>query len=108
MLEFKGFPRGWFVVCFSGDLAVGATRSMRYFGRELADYRGEDGVVRVLDAHCPHLGANLAIGGTVKDNCIRCPFHAWRFGEDGQCVEIPYSKKPIPPRPRPGAGQSRK
>ena len=92
-----GFPRGWFVVCFSSDLTVGKTRAMRYFGRDLAAWRGEDGAVRVTDAHCPHLGAHLAIGGKVCGNNIECPFHAWRFGGDGICAEIPYATK-IPPR----------
>lgn len=50
--------------------------------------------VFVLDAFCPHLGANLGIGGIVKDDCIECPFHMWKFrGVDGECCEIPYSEK---------------
>jgi 3-ketosteroid 9alpha-monooxygenase subunit A len=104
MHEIKGYPRGWFVVCFSDELAVGQTRAMRYFGRDLAAFRGEDGVVRVLDAHCPHLGAHLAIGGKVEGCTLRCPFHAWRFGEDGRCVEIPYQKgkNAIPARAKVG------
>ncbi len=100
MQEMKGFPRGWFVVCFSDDLAVGTTRAMRYFGQDLAAFRGEDGVAQVLDAHCPHLGANLAIGGKVEGCTLRCPFHAWRFGADGVCVEIPYTKNAIPAKAR--------
>jgi 3-ketosteroid 9alpha-monooxygenase subunit A len=103
MNDYIGFPRGWFVVCFSDELAVGQTRAMKYFGRDLAAYRGEDGVVHVLDAHCPHLGAHLAIGGKVEGCELRCPFHAWKFGANGQCVEIPYSKNPIPAKARVGA-----
>jgi 3-ketosteroid 9alpha-monooxygenase subunit A len=53
----------------------------------------------VLDAHCPHMGAHLAVGGKVKGSCIECPFHAWRWAGDGTCVEIPYAKK-IPPTAR--------
>ena len=30
--------------------------------------------------------------GSVKDNCIECPFHGWKFnGSDGKCSDIPYS-----------------
>lgn len=58
-------------------------------GQNLCVYRGEDGVVRCVDAYCPHLGANLAIGGSVCGNCIECPFHKWKFGEDGACVSVP-------------------
>ena len=103
MNDYIGFPRGWFVVCFSDELAVGQTRAMKYFGRDLAAYRGEDGVARILDARCPHLGAHLAIGGKVEGCELRCPFHAWKFGTDGKCVEIPYSKAAIPAKARVGA-----
>src|SRR5438045_4014627 len=84
------YPRGWFAVCFSADLAPGATRAVRYFGQDLVVYRGEDGVARVLDAYCPHLGAHLGVGGKVVGDTIRCPFHAWRFDGCGDCVGIPY------------------
>src|SRR5918997_821796 len=59
-----------------------------------------DGAPRTMDAHCPHLGAHLAVGGRVEDGCIRCPFHGWRFdGGSGECVEIPYGDtKHIPPK----------
>lgn len=50
--------------------------------------------MHVLDAYCPHLGANIAIGGFVRGDCIECPFHQWQFsGHDGRCVNIPYSGK---------------
>jgi len=46
-----------------------------------------------MDAYCPHLGANLGVGGLVRGDCIECPFHLWKFrGIDGECVNIPYSK----------------
>ena len=94
--EIAGYPRGWFVVAFSEELGAAAVKSLRYFGQDLVAYRGADGGVRVTDAFCPHLGAHLGFGGTVVGNAIQCPFHAWRFGEGGMCVEIPYARK-IPP-----------
>ncbi len=94
---YQGYPRGWFVVGFSEELAAGAATRLHYFGQELAMFRGQDGAVRILDAYCPHLGAHLGVGGTVVDSTLRCPFHAWRFDGSGKCVEVPYAKK-IPPR----------
>jgi cholesterol 7-dehydrogenase len=36
----------------------------------------------------------MAVGGTVRGDCLECPFHLWRFkGEDGKCSSIPYSGK---------------
>lgn len=100
------YPRGWFVVAFSDDIAVGQTRSLQYFGEKLVAYRGEDGVVHVLDAYCAHMGADLAAGGKVIGNTIECPFHAWRYCGTGECVAIPYAKK-IPEKARQKAWRTR-
>jgi phenylpropionate dioxygenase-like ring-hydroxylating dioxygenase large terminal subunit len=84
-------PNGWFIVARSDELAPTDVQSLFYFGRDLVLYRTKDGEPRVLDAHCPHLGAHLAVGGKVEGDCIRCPFHGWKFdGDSGACVDIPY------------------
>jgi phenylpropionate dioxygenase-like ring-hydroxylating dioxygenase large terminal subunit len=86
-------PNGWFVVAESADLAPGEVRALYYFARDLVLYRTESGEPRVVDAHCPHLGAHLGVGGKVEGDCLRCPFHGWAFdGASGACVEIPYGE----------------
>lgn len=65
-----------------------------FSGQQVAVFRGQDGKAYVVDAYCPHLGANLAVGGRVVGGCIECPFHGWQFrGQDGKCVKIPYADK---------------
>jgi 3-ketosteroid 9alpha-monooxygenase subunit A len=86
-----GFPWGWFVIGFSDELPPGAVRPLRYFGRDLVAFRGDDGAVAVLDAACPHLGAHLGVGGRVEGSALRCPAHGWGFGADGRCRDIPYA-----------------
>ena len=93
---FPSVPNGWFAVAGSADLAIGDVRPLSYLDRELVAYRGEDGCARVLDAHCPHLGAHLGVGGTVCGTGITCPFHAWRFDGDGRLAEVPDLD--VPPR----------
>ncbi len=97
-LEPGSYARGWHILLFSSELAAGEVKTLHYFDHDFVIYRAESGRVAVLDAHCPHLGANLASGGgrLLGDN-IACPFHGWTFAPDGQCVDIPYAKK-IPPR----------
>ncbi len=92
------YPRGWF--CIGTDYEfTSLPRKLDYFGTSLVAYRGaESGEVHILDAYCPHMGANLA-GGEVQGNSIVCPFHAWSWGSDGFCDHIPYAKK-IPPKAR--------
>ena len=91
-----GVPLGWYIVAWSDDVSAGEVAARRYFGRELVVFRGDGGRASVLDAHCPHLGAHLGVGGEVAGDTIRCPFHAWRFDGDGRCVEVPYAER-IPP-----------
>ena len=91
------YPNGWFGLMRSDDLAVGATQSINAIGQHFALFRGEEGKVHVLDAYCPHLGANLGVGAKVVGNCVECPFHGWQYdGESGMCTNIPYSSGKIP------------
>lgn len=92
----QGFPRGWFVIGFANEYKPGDVKSMTYFGKRLVCFRGENGQIAVLDAYCPHLGMDLG-KGKVKQNSIECPFHQWRFDQDGKCIEIPYCQD-IPKR----------
>lgn len=87
------YPNGWFHILSSWELQNREVKFVCVLGEQLAVFRGEDGCVNIVDAYCPHLGANLAIGGQVVGNCIQCPFHGWEYrGSDGQCTKIPYTK----------------
>jgi phenylpropionate dioxygenase-like ring-hydroxylating dioxygenase large terminal subunit len=89
---FATYPRGWFQVAYSREVDTGDVVGLHYFGRRLICYRGDSGTPYVLDAYCPHLGADIAVGGTVAEDCIVCPFHGWRFDGSGSNIEIPYAK----------------
>ena len=65
-----GFATGWYVIAFKEELASGQVLPLRYFDTRLVAFRGESGVVHVLDAHCPHLGADLGVGGTVVGGTV--------------------------------------
>lgn len=84
------YPNGWFSLCSAADIPKGKVKEIEALGQKFAVFRGEDGVVGVLDVYCPHLNANLA-DGTVKGNNLVCPFHAWEFKANGKCAHIPYS-----------------
>jgi 3-ketosteroid 9alpha-monooxygenase subunit A len=99
------FPRGWFMVADAEKL-TSTPISARYFGQDVVIYRGASGRAVMLDAYCPHMGTHLGCNTTsfviqdeqhVEGDSIRCPYHAWRFGPDGKCDDIPYFKGPIPP-----------
>ena len=88
-------PNGWYSIVASNELEPGGLRAVIAVGRELVVYRDDLGAAHVVDAHCPHMGAHLG-GGRVKGDTLECPYHAWKYGPDGQCVEIPYSDTRIP------------
>ncbi len=90
-------PIGWYSVARGHELAAGEVKRVFAFDRELALFRTRNGQAAVVDAFCPHLGAHLGVEGRVVGESLRCPFHGWRFGTDGDCQEIPYCEE-IPDR----------
>lgn len=98
------FPRGWFIVAESSELDRGPM-AVRFFGQDLALYRGEGGKPVLLDAYCAHMGTHLTAstsamivknGAQIEGDSIRCPYHGWRYGPDGHVDDIPYFDGPCP------------
>ena len=87
----KVIPRAWFFAFRSSEVPVGQVVPLRIGDQRLVVFRGNDGKPAVLDAFCPHMGTDLALGRVVGDS-IQCHFHHWRFSTDGLCVEIPCQK----------------
>lgn len=84
----------WYWAFKSADLKKAKVKPLNFLGRELAVYRGEDGVVRAVDAFCPHMGAHFLAEGKVDGKGLRCFFHAWKFDEKGQLEDIPCRQTP--------------
>jgi len=91
----NGYPTGWYRLCFTSEVPTATAKSFPAFGSSLLVFRGEDGVARVIDPYCAHLGADMS-DGKVVGNCIECPFHGWNFDGSGKCTKIPYSSGTIP------------
>ncbi|KAM7359864.1 cholesterol 7-desaturase nvd isoform 2-T3 [Cochliomyia hominivorax] len=86
------YPNGWYSIMESSDLKAGEVKSISALGEQFAVFRTLDNSLYILDAYCPHMGANLGVGGRVIGDSVECPFHQWSFrGIDGKCVNVPYS-----------------
>lgn len=87
----------WYVVAESTDVDAGPV-AVRLLGRSLVVWRGPDGALVAAPDRCPHREAPLS-EGRVTEGCLVCPYHGWRFGAEGRCVEVPSSGagRPVPP-----------
>jgi 5,5'-dehydrodivanillate O-demethylase len=63
-------------------------KRVRLLGEDLVLYRDKKGKYGLITEQCPHRRASLAYG-IPTDNGIRCPYHGWAFGHEGQCLEQP-------------------
>ncbi|MEU3895100.1 Rieske 2Fe-2S domain-containing protein [Streptomyces sp. NPDC045251] len=95
------FARGWHCLGLAEKYKDGKPHSVRAFGQKLVVFQAGDSTLNVLDAYCRHMGGDLS-QGTVKGDQVACPFHDWRWGGDGRCKQIPYSKR-VPLRARTAA-----
>lgn len=92
------YARGWHCLGLAEPYKDGKPHGINIFGTRLVIFAGEDKKLNIVDAYCPHMGADLAIG-TVEGNSVVCKFHGWKWGGDGVCNHIPYSSR-IPPKAR--------
>jgi nitrite reductase/ring-hydroxylating ferredoxin subunit len=81
-------PNGWYFIMRSDELRPKQVTPLRRFGQDIVAFRGDTGIVGVVDAFCPHLGAHLGLGGKVSGGEIVCPYHEWAFGPDGRCTRV--------------------
>ena len=102
MTHLATFPRGWFAVATSDQVTQSAPLRLSYFDRKFVAFRDSQGTPHVLDAFCPHMGADLSARGLIEGDGLRCPFHAWKFAGDGRCVDVPGTDQ-IPPKARVGS-----
>ncbi len=93
-VPFTWKPTGWYQVGWSPDFPADEAVPLHYFGEDIVGYRGADGTLTLLEAHCKHLGAHLGHGGKVVGDCVQCPFHGWQWGPDGHNASIPDQDRP--------------
>jgi phthalate 4,5-dioxygenase oxygenase subunit len=79
----------WIPVVLSGELAAGGrVKRVKLLGERLVAFRAKHGRPGLVGEFCPHRGASLYFG-RVEDAGMRCVYHGWKFGLDGQCLEMP-------------------
>jgi 5,5'-dehydrodivanillate O-demethylase oxygenase subunit len=88
------FRRFWHPVYRSEELEAGRAKPVRILGEDFTLYRGEGGDVHAVGFRCAHRGTQMSTGWVEGDN-LRCFYHGWVYGPDGQCVEQPAEPEPF-------------
>ncbi len=84
------FRRFWIPALVAREVpdADGPPVRVRLLGEDLVAFRDSENRVGLVEARCPHRGANLFFGR--NEACgIRCAYHGWKFDVDGNCLQIP-------------------
>lgn len=82
-------PDHWYAVEYEGNVPAGTVVEVRFWGRSIALFRGEDGVLRALEDRCAHRHVKLSLGQVTGCN-LTCLYHGWSYDADGRLVEIPH------------------
>lgn len=88
----------WFVACPSTELGK-KPLARRIQDVPLVLFRQADGKPAALLDRCPHRNVPLSKGRCVQGE-LECPYHGWRFQQDGQCTSIPGLCTDSPARAR--------
>ncbi len=81
--------RYWIPILRTDELSPGGrVKRVQLLGERLVAYRTPDGTPGLIGEFCPHRGASFYFGRVEADG-MRCVYHGWKFGLDGQCMETP-------------------
>jgi 5,5'-dehydrodivanillate O-demethylase oxygenase subunit len=84
----------WQPVALGEELAAGRAKPIRIMSEDFTLYRGDVGRAHAVAFRCAHRGTQLSTGWVEGDN-LRCFYHGWVYGPDGQCVEQPAEPEPF-------------
>ncbi len=92
---------GWHVLCRSNELTLQPV-AFSLLNASYVAYRSPSGKCIVARDQCPHRRARLSLGSCDHEGTLQCPYHGWRFNQDGNGIEIPSLQdgSSIPPRAR--------
>jgi 4beta-methylsterol monooxygenase len=82
-------PDYWYPAAWDRELARGQVVEVKFWGRSIALFRGEDGVVRAVEDRCAHRQLKLSKGKVTGCN-LTCTYHGWQYDGAGRCVHIPH------------------
>ena len=83
----ESIARSWQMAALSRELK-GQPLARTVADTPLVLFRDAAGRAVALLDRCPHRNYPLSEGRVVSGT-VQCPYHGWRFGADGACVDVP-------------------
>lgn len=83
----ESIARSWQMAALSRELK-GKPLARTVADMPLVLFRDEAGRAVALIDRCPHRNYPLS-EGQIVGGAVQCPYHGWRFGSDGACVDVP-------------------
>ncbi len=80
--------RYWHPIAASVEMAENPVKKVRLLCEDLVLYRDRSGTLGLIDEPCPHRRVSMEYG-IPEDEGLRCPYHGWRFNQEGRCLEQP-------------------
>lgn len=85
------FTPTWSALGFASDVpARGDVKPMQLMGLPLIMLRDQKGEVRIYHNVCSHRGRQLVDAPCKVEGGLRCPYHSWFYGLDGQLRGTPH------------------
>jgi phenylpropionate dioxygenase-like ring-hydroxylating dioxygenase large terminal subunit len=82
-------PDHWYAVEYDARIPREGVAEVKFWGRSIAVFRGEDGRLRAIENRCAHRQLKLSLGQVVGCR-LTCAYHGWSYDEDGRVVDIPH------------------
>lgn len=86
----------WLPVAHPSQLEQRNPMPVEVLGEKLVLFRTGEGALGLTSDRCAHRGTSLSAGSNEMktagriDKCgVRCPYHGWLYGVDGQCLDQP-------------------
>ena len=86
----------WHPIAYSHEISDSEPFGTFLLDQPVVIWRSSDGTIHAMKDLCIHRGTALSLGW-IKDDCLICPYHAWQYDKNGDCVLIPQAPDiPIP------------
>ena len=78
----------WYILALENEVPKDKPIKRFLYDTPYVLFRNEkDHLVALVDK-CLHRGAQLSLG-TVEDGAVRCPYHGWKYNDNGKLIDVP-------------------